>query len=149
MTPEREENMKYRHFHLFLLCVLTGCMQSHNINFVEQKSGDTAHATITTAGNQSGDITITLMEKTYTGRWVWVRNGGSVGIGSAVGFSGGQSASGLGSMFGVSTEGVGNILASSPDGDRLRCQFTYNGSGQTGIGLCEDSDGRKYDVQID
>jgi len=40
----------------------------------------------------------------------------------------------------------GRILAVSPNGDSIRCEFQY--SGGSGIGTCKDSVGELYDLQI-
>ena len=37
----------------------------------------------------------------------------------------------------------------SADGTQLRCVSDWNAMSQTGIGVCQDSKGEVYDMQID
>jgi hypothetical protein len=120
---------------------------SHNLTFVGRENGVQGSATIP-GGTRSGDVEISLGEKTYKGTWVYVADGGSVGFGSGTAFSGTASASVTATALAMSTAGGGTILASSGDGSTLRCQFSYNQMGQTGVGLCEDNHKALYDLQI-
>jgi len=129
-----------------LAILLAGC--THHLMLVGRTSGAVGSAEVTTAGNHSGPITITLAGKTYTGQWVYAPQGGSVGFGSASAFSGNQSAAAFASFAGIPTSGPGSIIAGAPDGSALRCVFNYSENGQTGIGSCQDNKGEIYDLQI-
>jgi hypothetical protein len=132
----------------FLLSLsLTGC--GHNLYLVGQSTGTTGHAHVVTAGNSSGPIDIDLGGTRYTGRWVYVPEGGSVGFGNAIASSGGTTGTAFGSFTTIPTGGNGSIIATADSGKRLRCAFDYSEWGSTGVGLCQDSQGERYDLQID
>jgi hypothetical protein len=104
------------------------------------RDGTIARGTATTAGMGSGPIEVTLRGEVYKGRWVH----GNVGLGATSGFAGGTAFNAMTiSSFGGSP---GSALMSSDTGKTLRCQFTYGG--MSGMGLCEDSQGVLYDLQI-
>lgn len=130
-----------------LLFLLTAC--THNIYLVSRRSGDIAKGDIVTIpGQHSGDMSIVLKNKTYNGRWVYMENGGAIGFGAANAFSGTHSAYGTSTVAMQSTDGGGTILASASDGSRLRCSFSYNSWGKTGVGICSLNSGEQYDLQI-
>ncbi len=116
---------------------------------VGRTTGAKGTARVVTAGNHSGDISIQLAGKTYTGRWVYAPGGGSIGFGTASAFSGTQSATATSTFVGLPTGGNGSVLASAPDGSTLRCAFEYSEWGSTGVGVCQDGKGEVYDLQID
>lgn len=126
--------------------LVAGC--AHNIYLVGRTNGVTGSAQVTTFGNHSGDITINLGNKVYTGRWVYAPGGGSIGFGTATAVGGGETATSTGTFVGLPTGGPGTVLASAPDGSSLRCVFSFSEFGRTGIGTCQDSDGQIYDLQI-
>ena len=126
--------------------ILGGC--AHQLVLVERTSGSRGTATITTAGNKSGDISILLNEKVYVGTWIYVPEGGSYGFSSATAVSGSRVATASGSFAALPLGGGGSILASAPDNSSLRCNFKYSEIGSTGIGECQDSKGGIYDLQI-
>jgi len=142
--------MKFYHIIIvgIVAATLTACVQNHNLYLVGRGTGATAKTTITTAGNQGGDVSIELKGQTYTGHWVYMANGGMVGVGTAAAFSGVHSAYGTNTMVASSTMGGGTLLASAPDGSQLRCTYSYNSLGKSGIGECQDSSGETYDLQI-
>jgi len=131
---------------LLLVVTLSAC--GHNMYFVGRTSGVKGTTRVVTAGNHSGDISIDLGGKVYTGRWVYAPGGGSIGFGTATAFSGGQTATANSTVIGLPTGGNGTVLASAPDGSELRCAFNYSEWGSTGVGVCEDSKGETYDLQI-
>lgn len=49
----------------------------------------------------------------------------------------------------ASAASPGKILAQSPDGRRLRCDFTYSDDSGAGFGVCYDERGAAYDLLID
>ncbi|MGB9153655.1 MAG: hypothetical protein WCD70_11270 [Alphaproteobacteria bacterium] len=95
--------------------VLVGC--SHNLTIVGRDAGQTGSGVAD--GIQSGTLTVTLNNKTYTGDWVSAMEGFS---------------------------GQGSALLSAKDGSRLHCEFTADHF--SGYGTCEDDKKKIYDVQI-
>lgn len=128
------------------LLVLSGC--GHSLYIVGRTSGATGTAHIVTAGNHSGEISIALKGKTYSGHWVYAPGGGSISVGTATAVSGTQSATATATAIGLPMGGPGSIIASAPDGSSLRCSFDYSEFGSTGIGICQDGEGETYDLQI-
>ncbi len=128
---------------------LTAC-SGHNLYLVGRKSGATGTARIVTTPFQTpgGDVSVVIQDKTYTGKWVYMANGGMVGIGTGTALSGTQSATATSTIVGAPLQGNGSILASAADGSRLRCVFNYNQWNNSGVGTCEDSKGEVYDLQI-
>ena len=124
---------------------LAGC--AHNLTFVNRETGERGTATVK-GGSRGGDIQITLGDKIYNGTWIFESNGGSIGFANGTAFSGTAVASASGMMFSESTAGGGTILASTDDGSTLRCQFSYNQMGNTGLGVCQDNHNGVYDLQI-
>lgn len=124
--------------------VLGGC--AHNLTIVNRQTGEVGTASAT--GNRNGDIHIMIGGKTYSGTWVYMTNGGAVGFSSGTAISGIATASAFGTMSTMPTGGGGTILASAADGSTLRCEFQYNQIGSTGVGVCQDSHGGLYDLQI-
>jgi hypothetical protein len=134
---------------IILTCALVLGSCSHSIYLVGQKSGATGTAELTTFGNQSGTINISLNDKIYTGTWVYAPTGGSIMFGSATAVSStGQSAFASGNAIAAPMGGPGSIIAKAPDGSSIRCSFTYSEWGGTGIGQCTDNVGETYDLQI-
>lgn len=129
-----------------LAVLLSAC--THNIYLVGRTNGVTGSAQVATFGNHSGNITINLGGKAYTGRWVYAPGGGAIGIGTSTAVGGGETATATNTFIGLPTGGPGTVLASAPDGSTLRCVFSFSEFGRTGIGTCEDNAGQIYDLQI-
>jgi hypothetical protein len=131
-----------------LLCAaaLGGC--THNLYMQGRTNGLIGTAAVQTSGGGGGDIAIALGGKTYNGRWVYAAMGGSITMGSATAFSGGQTATAYGSAIGMPTGGNGSILASTADGASLHCLFDYSEWTRAGSGACQDNHGEIYDLQI-
>lgn len=125
---------------------LSGC--GHSLYLIGRTTGAKGSARVATAGNHSGDISINLGSKIFSGRWVYAPTGGSIGFGSAVGSSGVHFAAASSTLIGLPTGGDGSILASASDGATIRCVFQYSEWGSTGLGFCQDSSGEIYDLQI-
>ncbi|HLZ65508.1 MAG TPA: hypothetical protein VKQ29_04720 [Aliidongia sp.] len=85
-------------------------------------------------------MAITVGSKTYVGTWVFKNGGGVVGVAAAGGT--------VGSFMGSNSSGNGSMLLSAPDGSTLRCSFDYDTLSATGLGVCQDSAGEMYDLQI-
>jgi hypothetical protein len=126
--------------------LLTGC--AHNLTLHPRDGSPTGQGVAQEAGKT---VTINLNGKVYSG--TYVHDGGKVATfqsyGNATAYSGTKSASAFGSSVGtayVPGSGNGRVLATSSDGDAIRCEFQYsNGSG---IGVCHDNSGKEYDFLI-
>jgi hypothetical protein len=125
--------------------LLTGC--GHTVYLVGRTTGVTAESTFRVA-HASNEVSFTLGNRTYTGHWVYMEQGGSVGIGTATAYSGGQTATATGTVIGLPTGGNGSFLGSAPDGSTLRCTFTFSEWNLKGMGVCQDNRGEIYDMQI-
>lgn len=119
--------------------LVAGC--NHNLYMVGRTNGASGKAVLQTVpGHPSGDMTIAVGSKVYSGTWVFKNGGGIVGVG-AVGGS-------VGSVVGSNSSGNGSMLLSAADGSTLRCSFDYDTLSATGLGVCQDSAGEFYDLQI-
>lgn len=131
---------------LVFIIYLSGC--AHHFTLIPRDGKEKGQGVAQEVGKT---VTITLNGKTYTGNYVY--GGGSVAFfntfGSATAYSGTKTATAFGSGFGtayVPGSGNGRILATSPDGDVIRCEFLY--SGGSGLGICQDNAEKEYDLQI-
>jgi hypothetical protein len=130
-----------------LVLSLSGC--AHTLYVTARHSPVTGQTVITTTpGHPSGLLTLELGGKTFTGRWVYMSAGGTVTLASATATDGMRSATATRTAFGIPTSGNGSIVLSAPDGDSLRCVFTYSEWSSSGIGECQDSRDESYDLQI-
>lgn len=141
--------MGHRLLILFAGVGLLGCTHTFNIYLTGRTSGATAQTEIlATAGHPSGDVTIVLKGKTYTGRWVYVSGAGSVGLSTATVASGLPTATGTGMAVGLPSGGNGIVDATASDGSSLHCLYQYSAWSRSGAGICKGSDGEIYDLQI-
>lgn len=93
-------------------------------------------------GHGASSIEATINGQRYEGRWTAATEGG-VAFGTLI--SGSRMATG--SM--VSAGGSRGIaLLRSAEGGTLRCEFVYSGIGGAGYGVCEDREGKRYDLMI-
>jgi len=128
------------------LAALSGC--AHTLYVLGPTPELTGKTTVTTTPGQSGgSITLVLGGETYTGRWVYMR-GGSFSLASMTATNGLRTVSATGSAMDISAVGSGTLIMSAPDGSHLRCVFNYSGWSSSGLGVCEDDKGRRYDLQI-
>lgn len=127
---------------IILICgLLFGC--GHNITLMARDSGEIGSGKAPSAWGNSGNLTIILKGDTYKGKWVYA-SGGSFGLINTYGAD-----LTTGTVVGVSGSGVGNALLRSNSGKTLRCEFKYSEWTATGIGVCQDGEGKLYDMQID
>jgi len=125
-----------------LFCgLLSGC--GHNITLMARDSGEIGTGRAPFAWGNSGELTIELKGDTYKGRWVYAA-GGSFGLLNTYGTN-----PTTGTVIGVSGSGIGNALLRSVSGKSLRCEFKYSEWTATGLGVCQNGDGKLYDMQID
>lgn len=145
-----KEEVKMRNaWILAAVLLVSGC--SHQVTLMERGGTMMGSGTVPGTLMNSGAIKINLAGEEYDGRWV-LSKGGSFNLasmsGTAYGPGGVGSATAVGSGVNMNASGNGNILARSAAGKGLRCVFDYSGFSRTGIGLCQDDDGRLYDMQI-
>jgi len=125
-----------------LFCgLLSGC--GHNITLMARDTGEIGSGKAPSAWGNSGSLTIDLKGDTYKGKWVYA-SGGSFGLLNTYGAN-----PSTGTVVGVSGSGIGNALLRSRSGKTLRCEFKYSEWTATGIGVCQDGNGKLYDMQID
>jgi len=140
------------HMRNALVCVMTAtmslCACTRTVYVTGQTTTVSGQATVVAAGNTSGDITLPLGPRVYSGRWVYMNGPGSVSIGTATAFSGTQSATASAVGLGMPTSGQGSIIMASPDGGHMRCVFNYSQWSVSGVGECQDETGALYDLQI-
>ena len=129
-----------------LVFLISGC--AHQVTLASRKNGERGVATVTTTGNKSGEIEISLRGKIYRGTWVYMLQGGGVGFSNMTMVSGTRVATGSGNFIAMPMGGPGNMIASTEDGSTIRCSFQFSEWGRNGIGVCEDNKGEVYDLQI-
>ena len=122
-----------------IVLALQGCA-TYDLALMPRGTGAMAHGI---AKQIDKSVSITLEDRTYTGRYVYVQ-GGSFSL--ATGFAGSQVATA--NAIGLNAVGNGNALAQSPDGHNLRCVFSFSGWSQAGTGVCLTDAGMLYDMQI-
>ena len=133
---------------LTVLVLLTGCTTTHEFYLVARGSGAIGSGTVPANGRHGGPISITLGEKVFEGRWVYVQAGGSAGFATATAISGTHSANASGVFLGLPTGGNGTVIATAADRSTLRCTFYFSEWDLRGAGVCQDNKGETYDLQI-
>jgi hypothetical protein len=128
--------------------LLAGCVSSHSFYLMGRQSGVSGSGIVPANGRHGGPITITIGARQFTGQWIYMESGGSVGIETATGYSSRGAATATGIGVGLPTGGNGNVIASAPDGTTLRCAFNFSEIDMHGVGLCQDNKGETYDLQI-
>lgn len=127
---------------LFLVVGLfSGC--AHNITLMARESTEMGTGVAAATLGNSGTLEIQIRDDLYKGKWVYA-SGGSIGLLNTYGAN-----PSTGTVVGVSGSGVGNALLRSESGKSLRCEFNYSEWTSTGTGICQDGEGRLYDMQID
>ena len=143
--------------------LLSGC--AAQLSFIDRVDGSKyAGRTGSTAGG-AGAAQAEIAGRSYTGEWIFQRSGGSMMLGSmgTSSFGSGTVQSGTNSAFlygfgsttgsmsalAVPTSGQGMLhLRAVEGGSHVRCIFTFNAMGNTGIGECRREDGREFDLLI-
>ena len=126
--------------------ILAGC--AHQVSLVPRGDGPIGTGSAPASMGDSGKLSVELGGKTYSGEWIFVRDGGTVGAAFGSAWSGGTTVTGNSTFFGASTVGNGRAILTAADGSRIRCAFRYNEWGSTGIGECIDDEERLYDMFI-
>ena len=123
--------------------LLAGC--AHQITLIPQDGGPFGRGTVPAKWfANAGEMSVALDGKIYSGEYVFVPQGGTLGTGVA--FSGTKVATGT--FVGAPMGGGGRANLRADDGSTLRCEFTYSEWSATGVGGCEDGKGRKFDLTI-
>src|SRR5262249_19756516 len=132
---------------LLVVLLFAGC--EHSLVLYPVGGGGAGNGSANEMGNT---VTINLNGKTYAGNYV--HDGGTVvpttSYTTATAYSRTGTATAYGQTHGtayIPGSGNGRLLATSKDGDAIRCEFTYrNGNG---LGVCSDNAGKQYDLKID
>lgn len=135
---------------LLVAVLLAGCASAHPLRLVPHDGGATGTGTVPrTLVSYNGDLSINLEGETYSGRWTYVPEGGSLTMLTGFGVSGGSVASGVATGASVPMSGGGLANLTAPSGASLRCEFRYSDVSSSGLGLCKRStDGKMYDLHI-
>ena len=119
---------------LVSLSLLTACGEP-KLMITNQKTGVSGTGTATGATFSSlGQISLKADGEDYNGTWVAMRDPGSATL----------------SFWspGPKDSGVGIATLSGPSGKHMRCEFSYNLTSLSGIGLCRSSTGGQYDLMM-
>ena len=113
--------------------VLAGC--TPKLVITNQATGVSGYGTASGANASStGQVTIDIDGEEFTGPWVAMRDAGNAAL---TFWSMGPKDSGV---------GVANLTSSS--GKYVRCEFGYNMTSLSGIGLCKSKQGDTYDFMM-
>ena len=119
---------------VFSVLSLSACTTSYSLSLLSQDGSPGGVGTAQVIGET---VTIQLNGKMFNGTYTY---DGDENITSD------QYGRPLGGTLVVSGSGDGRILASAPDGDRVRCDFQFQG--RSGLGTCSDNAGKQYDLMI-
>jgi hypothetical protein len=123
------------------LIALVGC--THKLALYSS-SGESGTGTAQESGKK---VTIELSGKLYVGNYVF--DGGSVGIstgfGSGIVGSSPLTVTSIGTSY-VPGSGNGRVFVRAQDNTSMRCEFQF--SGGSGLGICQRSDGKTFDLVI-
>jgi hypothetical protein len=125
--------------------LLAGCA-GHTVYLTGRSTGVSGQSTFRLA--HSDTASFTLGNRTFTGRWIYMEQGGAVGMSTATAYSGGQSATATGTAIGLPTGAGGTFIGAAADGTTLRCNYSFSEWNMQGLGMCKDSRGETYDMQI-
>jgi len=95
------------------------------------------------------DVSFTVGNEVYPGRWIYMEGGGSIGPGTATTSSGAHSVTTAGTVIGLPIGGNGTFIGSSPSGAMLRCAFDFSERKLEDLRVCHDSKRETYDLQIE
>lgn len=123
---------------------LAGC--AHQIVLTPQDgTGAIGHGTAPmTLVSYHGTLQVDLAGKHYAGEYTL--QGGDGFVGTSIGTSGGQVATGA--IYGAGTGGNGKAYLTEPAGGSLACQFSFNSMTYSGVGACRTEAGKLYDLMI-
>lgn len=121
---------------VILLCavvVLSAC--APKIVLTDRETGEMGRGAASGATfGSGGEISVNIQGEQYTGSWVAMRDPGN----AALTFW----------SMGPKDSGVGIANLTSPSGKFLRCEFGYNMTSLSGIGLCKERRGSTYDFML-
>jgi hypothetical protein len=152
---------------LFVVVSISGC--AGKFTLIDRSDGQVYKGSTdgSTMGG-SGNATLIIEGESYSGPWIYQSSGGAFnftnfsstssisGSATTVGTYGSSTTTlngtgvSSGSATGTSVSAVGNgmVNARSISGKFVRCIFTFNTIGNTGIGECLRNDGRAYDLTV-
>ncbi|MEQ9693366.1 hypothetical protein [Shimia sp. SDUM112013] len=132
-----------------VLALVLICACTPSATLISRTTGAVGKGTVenATMGN-SGPLTISFKNESYSGQWVAVPNPGSYNFGLLNAYGGGTSAYGNFSSYSVSDSGFGTAILSSNKGNSMRCEFRYNTMSMTAIGVCQKQNGEVFDLQV-
>lgn len=124
---------------------LTGC--AYQLTAMPRDGGKIYRGEASSNGMGSGTMSLTIDDRTYTGRWVVTSRNDSFTILNTYGKnSRGGTATGTGFAQNYGGGGTLKAMLTSADGKGMRCELSGTSSG-TGGGVCMDDDGRVFDIQ--
>ena len=124
-----------------LVFIISGC--SHQLALYSS-NGENGRG----VANESGKtVTIELSGKTYRGNYVYSSGGVGISTGIGSGNIGGSTIqmSNIGTTYAVGS-GDGRIFVRSNDNLSIKCEFKY--ADGSGLGICQRSDGKMFDLVI-
>jgi hypothetical protein len=128
------------------LLVLSGC--AYQLSAMPRDSGKLYQGTATNNQMGGGDVTLTIEDVTYSGKWARTSSNDSYTIlttQSRTNRGGTVTGTGFGQTYGAG--GTGKAMLSSSTGKGMRCEFSGGGFGAGG-GICIDDSGRVFDLQF-
>tara|TARA_R110000764_G_scaffold17331_5_gene47657 strand:- start:34 stop:420 length:387 start_codon:yes stop_codon:yes gene_type:complete len=113
--------------------LFTGC--TPKLVITNQDTGISEYGTASGANfSSTGNVKINIDGEEFTGPWIAMRDPGN----AALTFW----------SMGPKDSGVGIANLTSPSGKFVRCEFGYNMTSLSGLGLCKDKQGATYDFMM-
>jgi len=161
------ENIKFKFILLLVVVLIGGC--TGKFTLIDRSDGHVYNgSTDGSTMRGSGNATLIIEGESYSGPWIYQASGGAFnftnfsstssisGTAATVGPYGSSTttlngtgiSSALATGTSVSAVGNGMVNARSTSGKFVRCVFTFNTIGNTGIGECLRNDGRAYDLTV-
>ena len=114
-----------RYLGLFLVAIFISGCSAPKLTVTNKVTGETGKGTATGAYfSSAGEVTVDIDGEEFTGPWVAMRDAGSLQLTFW--------------SMGPKDSGAGVVNLKSDSGRYVRCEFGYNLSSRSGIGLCKD-----------
>jgi hypothetical protein len=129
--------------------LLAGCSDP-KLMVMNRATGEVGQGSVQNSytGN-SGQMSFSFSDETYTGSWVAVADPSAVTFGLLNAYStSGQTAFGNTTAYSMSSGGFATALMSSSKGNSARCELRYDSWTMTAAGVCQRQDGIIFDVQM-
>lgn len=120
---------------LLLTLILAGC--AHDLSVISKVGGQDGKGVAEESGKK---VSLLLEGKVFEGFYVFDEGA------STNAYSGAPSSGTVKGAAYVPGSGNGRIVATSDDGDVIRCEFAWKSGG--GLGACTDSNERNFDLII-